>query len=155
MTEGGEIMRTVLSMLVTVVTLAATGALAQTPVFPSGREVRPPSEPGMASQATRAQAQRPDRRGALNARAQQRAVAPVAFDGSWTVAINTHTGTCEPHYRFGVQIINGNVVYEGHPAGRVSANGGVWVTVASAGQQATGQGRLSRNYGTGAWRGYG
>jgi len=145
-------------MLVAVGTLAATEALAQAPssVVQSGRELRPPGEAGKASRAARAQAQRPpDRRGALNARAEQRAVAPATFNGSWSVAINTQSGACEPHYRFAVQIINGNVVYEGRPAGRVSANGGVWVNVSSGGQQATGQGRLSRNYGSGAWRGYG
>src|SRR5215510_8043038 len=115
-------MRTVLSMLVALGTLAATEALAQAPgsSVQSGRELRPPSEVGKASRAARAQAQRPDRRGPLNARAEQRAVAPAAFNGSWSVAINTQSGACEPHYRFAVQIINGNVVYEGRPAGRVS-----------------------------------
>jgi hypothetical protein len=54
-----------------------------------------------------------------------------------------------------VEIIDGHVVYEGQSAGRVSPNGGVWVNISSGGQQANGQGRLSRNYGTGVWRGYG
>jgi hypothetical protein len=150
-------MRIVLSMLVAVGTLAATEALAQAPAtaIQSGRELRPPSEAGKASRAARAQAQRPDRRGALNARAEQRAVAAAAFNGSWSVAINTQSGACEPHYRFAVQIINGNVVYEGRPAGRVSPNGAVQVNISSGGQQAAGQGRLSRNYGTGVWRGFG
>jgi hypothetical protein len=150
-------MRTVLSMLVVIGTLAATEALAQAPAsaIQSGREVRPPSEAGKASRAAHAQAQRPDRRGALNARAERGAVAPAAFNGSWSVAINTQSGSCEPHYRFAVQIVNGNVVYEGRPAGRVSPNGAVRVNVSSGGQQAAGQGRLSRNYGTGVWRGLG
>jgi hypothetical protein len=101
-------MRTVLSMLVAVGTLAATEASAQAPAsVQGGRELRPPSEAGKASRAARAQAQRPDRRAALNARAEQRAVAPAAFNGSWSVAINTHSGACEPHYRFAVQISNG------------------------------------------------
>ena len=147
-------MKTVLSILVTIGTLVTTEVLAQASasVVQSGRESRPPSGAGNAFRAARAQAQRPQGRGALDATAQQRA---PAFDGSWSVAINTHTGGCEPHYRFAVQIINGNVVYEGRPAGRVSPNGGVWVTVSAAGQQANGQGRLSRNYGTGVWRGSG
>ena len=150
-------MRTVLSMFVAVGTLAATEVLAQAPasVGQGGREFRPPSEAGKASRSARAQAQRPDSRGALGARAEHRAVAPAAFDGSWSVAIHTQSGACEPHFRFGVQIINGNVVYEGRPAGRVSSNGGVWVNVSSGGQQAAGQGRLSRNSGTGVWRGVG
>jgi hypothetical protein len=75
-------MKTVLSMLVAAGALAATEVLAQAPAsaVQSGREVRPPSEAGKASRAARAQEQRPDRRGALNARAQQRAVAPAAFN---------------------------------------------------------------------------
>jgi hypothetical protein len=158
-------MRTVLSMLVAVGALAATEALAQAPgsVVRSDREFRQPGEAGKASRAARSQARtqrrdqvhRPDRRGALEARAERRVVAPAGFNGSWSVAISTQSGACEPSYRFAVEIINGHVVYEGRPAGRVSPNGGVWVTVSQGGQQATGQGRLSRNYGTGAWRGYG
>ena len=144
-------------MLVAVGTLAATEALAQAPAsgVQSGSELRPPSEAGKASRAARAQAQRPDRLGALNARAEQRAVPPAAFNGSWSVAINTQSGACDPNYRFGLQIINGNVVYEGRSAGRVSPNGGVWVNVSQGGQQAAGQGRLARNHGTGVWRGNG
>ena len=149
-------MKTVLSMLVAVGTLAATEALAQAPasVDQSGREFRPPSETGQTSRSARAQAPRSDR-DARDARAQQRVVAPAAFDGDWSVAINTQSGACEPSYRFAVEIINGHVVYEGQPAGRVSANGGVSVNISQGGQQAAGQGRLSRNYGTGVWRGYG
>ena len=151
-------MRIVLSMLVAVGTLAATEVLAQAPssVGQSDRECRPPSEAGKASRAARAQAQRrDDGRGARDARAQQRVVAPAAFDGDWSVAINTQSGACEPSYRFAVEIIDGHVVYEGQPAGRVSPNGGVWVNISSRGQEAAGQGRLSRNHGTGVWRGYG
>jgi hypothetical protein len=150
-------MRIVLSMLVAAGTLAATEVLAQAPssVGQSDREFRPPSEAGKSARSARAQAQREDRRGARDARAQQRTVAPAAFDGDWSVAIITHNGACEPSYRFAVEIIDGHVVYEGQPAGRVSPNGGVWVNISSRGQEAAGQGRLSRNYGTGVWRGYG
>jgi hypothetical protein len=140
-------------MLVAVGTLAAAEVSAQAPapVGQNDREFRSPSETGSA----RTQAQRRHRRDDLDARAQQRVVAPAAFDGSWSVAINTQSGACEPSYRFRVEIIDGDVVYEGQPAGRVSRNGGVWVNVSQGGQQAAGQGRLSRNYGTGVWRGYG
>jgi hypothetical protein len=149
-------MRIVLSMLVAVGTLAATEVLAQAPssVGQSDREFRPPSETGKSSRSARPQAHRSDR-DARDARAQQRVVAPAAFDGDWSVAINTQSGACEPSYRFAVEIIDGQVVYDGQPAGRVSPNGGVWVNISSGGQEANGQGRLSRNYGTGVWRGYG
>jgi hypothetical protein len=155
-------MKTVLSLLVAVGTLAATEVLAQAP-SQSDREFRLPSEAGNPSRSVRAQdrtqaqrqAQRQDRRDPRDARAQQRAMAPAAFDGRWSVAIMTQRGGCEPHYRFAVEIINGHVVHEGNPAGRVSPNGGVSVSVSSGGQQAAGQGRLSRNQGTGVWQGYG
>jgi hypothetical protein len=154
-------MRIVLSMLVAAGTLAATEVWAQAPssVGQSDREFRPPSETGKSSRSARAQvrdqATRPDRRDARDARAQQRVVAPAAFDGDWSVAINTQSGACDPSYRFGVEIIDGNVVYEGRAAGRVSPNGAVRVNISQGDQQANGQGRLSRNYGTGVWRGYG
>ena len=153
-------MRIVSSMLVAVGTLAAVEILAQAPAAAqSDREFRPPSEAGRASRPARAQtreqAQKRHSRDALDARAQGRVVAPAAFDGSWSVAIQTESGACDPSYRFRVEIVDGDVVYEGRPAGRVSRNGGVWVTVSQGGQQAAGQGRLSRNSGGGVWRGSG
>jgi hypothetical protein len=150
-------MKTVLSMVVALGTFAATEVVAQTPDFAvqRGREFHPRREAADSSRTARAQARRRDTREALGARAQQRVAAPAAFDGSWSVAINTESGACDPSYRFGVHIIDGDVVYEGRSAGRVSRNGGVWVNISQGGQSAAGQGRLSRNYGTGVWRGYG
>jgi hypothetical protein len=150
-------MKTVLSMLTALSALVATEVSAQAPAsnVQSGRAVHPLSEAGKASRAARAQAQTPQKRSALGARAERHPVTPAAFDGSWSVAINTRSGACEPNYRFGVQIINGNVLHEGRAAGRVSANGSVQVSISSGNQRASGQGRLSRNYGTGVWRGYG
>jgi hypothetical protein len=58
-----------------------------------------------------------------------------------------------------VRIINGNITYEGGGAanaqGRVSPSGTVTVSVSSGPQAASGQGRLTRDYGTGTWRGQG
>ena len=99
-----------------------------------------------------AEARKPTKRGASGA-------ARTAFDGSWSVTISTRSGPCDPQYRFGVRIVNGNITYEGGGAanarGRVSPNGTVTVSVSSGPQAATGQGRLSRDYGTGSWRGQG
>ena len=99
-----------------------------------------------------AEARKSAKRGASGA-------ARTAFDGRWSVIISTRSGSCEPQYRFGVRIINGNITYEGGGAanaqGRVSPNGGVTVSVSSGRQAANGQGRLSRDYGTGTWRGQG
>jgi hypothetical protein len=83
----------------------------------------------------------------------------AAFDGRWSVIISTRSGPCDPQYRFGVRIINGNITYEGGGAanaqGRVSPSGTVAVSVSSGPQAANGQGHLSRDYGTGTWRGQG
>jgi hypothetical protein len=107
----------------------------------------------------RPRGRQPVRRGDAPAPVERTVVAPSAFDGDWSVVINTEVGGCDPQYRFGVQIINGNVVYESGPAnlqGQVAPNGAVWVSVsAGGGQRADGQGRLSRNVGTGTWRGQG
>jgi hypothetical protein len=99
-----------------------------------------------------AEARKPAKRGSSGA-------ASTAFDGRWSVVISTRSGSCDPQYRFGVRIINGNITYEGGGAanaqGRVSPSGGVTVSVSSGPQAANGQGRLSRDYGTGNWRGQG
>jgi hypothetical protein len=58
-----------------------------------------------------------------------------------------------------VRISNGDVLYNGGGPvdlqGHVYSNGVVQVSVFAAGQQAEGQGRLSRTLGTGTWRGQG
>jgi hypothetical protein len=98
-----------------------------------------------------AEARRPAKRGS--------GAASAAFDGRWSVVIGTRSGPCDPQYRFGVRIINGNITYEGGGAanaqGRVSPSGTVTVSVSSGPQSASGQGRLTRDYGTGTWRGQG
>ncbi len=86
-------------------------------------------------------------------------VARHSFDGSWSVVISTRSGGCDPEYRFGFEIVDGALVYQGGGAasvqGSVAPNGGVWVSVASGGQRADGQGRLSRDTGSGTWQGQG
>jgi hypothetical protein len=82
-----------------------------------------------------------------------------AFDGDWSVVIMTQSGGCDRAYRYGVRIANGDVVYDGGGPvdlqGHVFSNGSVRVSVSGAGQQANGQGRLSRTAGTGTWQGGG
>jgi hypothetical protein len=91
----------------------------------------------------------------------RRPAAPVgtAFDGDWSVVIMTQSGGCDRSYRYGVHIANGDVIYDGGGPvdlqGHVFSNGSVRVRVAGAGQQAEGQGRLSRTVGTGTWQGGG
>ena len=71
----------------------------------------------------------------------------------------TQSGGCDRSYRYGVRIANGDVIYDGGGPvdlqGHVFSNGSVRVRVSGAGQQAEGQGRLSRTVGTGTWQGGG
>jgi hypothetical protein len=87
------------------------------------------------------------------------APAATAFDGDWSVLIMTQSGGCDRAYRYGVRIANGDVVYDGGGPvdlqGHVYSNGSVRVRVSGAGQEADGQGRLSRTLGTGTWQGQG
>jgi hypothetical protein len=85
------------------------------------------------------------------------ATARTVYDGPWSVLIVTERGTCDRAYRYGVQIVDGNVVYSGGGgisfSGRVAPNGSVRVSVSAGGSRADGSGRLSRNVGRGSWRG--
>lgn len=84
---------------------------------------------------------------------------PTAFDGDWSVVIMTESGGCDRSYRYGVRIANGDVVYDGGGPidlqGHVYSSGSVRVFISGAGQQADGQGRLTRTAGSGTWRGQG
>src|SRR5262249_36029933 len=85
--------------------------------------------------------------------------ARTAFDGRWSVIVSTRSGPCDPQYRFGVVILNGNITYEGASVagaqGRVSPSRTVPGSGSPGPQSPTGQGRLSRDHGTGTWRGQG
>jgi hypothetical protein len=87
------------------------------------------------------------------------AVAQSRFDGGWSVVISTHQGSCESGLRYGVQIVNGQVVSAAGGGadvrGSVSPGGGVRVSVQSGGQWANGSGHLSATHGGGVWRGQG
>jgi hypothetical protein len=85
------------------------------------------------------------------------AQARTAYDGTWSVLIVTETGICDRAYRYGVEIHNGAVRYQGGGpidlVGRVAQNGSVRVSVTSGSQYAHGSGRMSRNAGRGRWSG--
>ena len=86
------------------------------------------------------------------------ALARTSYDGSWSVLIITQSGACDRAYRYGVQISNGYVLGGGGSAnlqGHVANNGAVRVSVSAGDQRATGSGRLSRDRGSGVWRGQG
>ena len=89
----------------------------------------------------------------------ERARSSSAFDGDWSVLIQTRAGNCDPAYRYGVQIQNGEILNGGGEAvtleGHVAPSGVVQVSVAAGGQEAHGAGRLSRTTGSGSWQGQG
>ena len=78
----------------------------------------------------------------------------LAYDGTWSVAINTLRGDCAS-VRAAVRIVGGRVYskdqsYQAN--GAVGANGVIRVSVASGRLSASGSGRLSPNSGAGSWR---
>ena len=79
----------------------------------------------------------------------------TAFDGPWSVLIQAESGPCAGSYRYGLQIVDGTVTYEGTPYGRVAPNGSVRVQLSLGDQHAEGVGRLTRGGGSGVWRGVG
>jgi hypothetical protein len=87
------------------------------------------------------------------------AFARTVYDGAWSVLIVTRSGSCDPTYRYGLQISDGNVIYDGGGLitmqGRVTPKGVVRVIVQGGSQWADGTGRLTRNQGSGVWRGQG
>jgi hypothetical protein len=86
------------------------------------------------------------------------AVAQSRFDGTWSVVIITRGGACQSGLRYGVQIVNGQVIGGGGGAdvrGRVNPGGGVAVSLSAGGQSASGSGHLNMTSGGGVWRGQG
>jgi hypothetical protein len=87
------------------------------------------------------------------------AFARSIYDGAWSVLIITKSGSCDPSYRYGVEISDGNVTYQGGGPitlqGRVTPKGAVRVILQAGSQWADGSGRLKGNTGGGVWRGQG
>jgi hypothetical protein len=85
------------------------------------------------------------------------AFAHTIYDGDWSVLIVTNSGACGPTYRYGVQIADGTVTYDGGGMitmqGRVTPSGTVRVIVRAGSQWADGSGRLTKIRGGGVWKG--
>lgn len=150
-----------LSVLAITAALIATGASAQG-VYDRGGI--PPWESATADRSDTSHATKAKERSARPHGTSSYASAPArggasAFDGDWTVLIQTRAGDCEPSFRYGVRIQNGEVLNAGGEQvaleGRVARNGAVRVSVAAGNQEASGAGRLSQTSGGGSWRGHG
>jgi hypothetical protein len=80
-----------------------------------------------------------------------------AYDGVWSVLVQTEKGDCDPAYRYPIRIANGQLVNAGDTAftisGKVAPTGAIVVTVAAAGKSATGSGHLAGDMGGGHWTG--
>jgi hypothetical protein len=78
------------------------------------------------------------------------------YDGSWDLLFETQQGTCDPAYKFTVNINYGIIT---HPnlvrfKGYVAPSGAVRASVTVQDKYASGSGRLTNNAGRGSWRGY-
>jgi hypothetical protein len=149
-----EAMKT-FSVLAMTAILVATGAAAQNL---SGNEVASAARSDVGHQTqTKKRIAKPHGGSAFASVPRSRAV--NAFDGDWSVLIQTRDGNCDPAYRYGVQIQNGEIQNGGSAPvtveGRVAPSGAVQVSVSAGSQEAHGAGRLSRTSGTGTWRGEG
>jgi hypothetical protein len=82
------------------------------------------------------------------------AEARTAYDGRWSLTIQTTRGDCST-YNFPVDISNGHVSFPGlvRANGRVTGKGSVRVFVAAMGKSASGSGRLNGSSGSGRWTG--
>jgi hypothetical protein len=87
------------------------------------------------------------------------AIARTVYDGDWSVLIVSNSGSCGSSYRYGVQIADGAVIYDGGGMitmqGRVTPKGAVRVIVRAGSQWADGSGRLTKMCGGGVWKGQG
>jgi hypothetical protein len=78
-----------------------------------------------------------------------------AFDGLWSVVMQTTRGDCPAAVRAGVRILAGRLSAEDQSYGidgRVAPSGAVRVMVSAAGQTGGAFGHLSREAGRGYWR---
>ena len=78
-----------------------------------------------------------------------------AFDGVWSVVLQTTRGDCPAAVRAGVHILDGRGLTEDQSYtldGQVAPSGALRVTVSAGGQGGGAYGRLSREVGRGRWR---
>lgn len=81
------------------------------------------------------------------------------FDGTWSVQLVTASGLCEAQYSYTLTVRDGQVRPITNAAsngttvtGRVGADGGVGLNVATSAANGTALGRLQARSGSGTWR---
>ena len=79
-----------------------------------------------------------------------------AFDGLWSVLIQTKSGPCDATYRYPARIVRGLVMQAENDfsyviSGAITGSGAIEVTVSRGIQSATGRGRLRGSKGGGSW----
>ncbi|BAU89401.1 hypothetical protein MPPM_0796 [Methylorubrum populi] len=81
------------------------------------------------------------------------------FDGTWSVQLVTESGLCDAQYSYTLAVRDGQVrpitnASSGGTTvtGRVEADGGVGLNVATAAANGTASGRLQTRSGSGTWR---
>ena len=81
--------------------------------------------------------------------------APTSFDGTWSVSVETTSGSCDRSFRFPIQIGKGRVFSRdvSGVSGRVNRRGSVQVSIRMGDRSAIGAGRLSGGTGAGSWSG--
>jgi hypothetical protein len=80
--------------------------------------------------------------------------AAMPFDGSWTVSIETRSGTCDRTLSFPVSIVDGRLDgANGALLGTVSAKGGLSAMLGGGDRRGSASGRLAGNSGSGRWSG--
>ena len=79
--------------------------------------------------------------------------AKTTFDGRWSVTATTTQGSCDRSVRYGIVIIDGQVLSGdvSGVSGRVTPSGSVTVTVRRKGGTVSGTGRLGASSGGGRW----
>lgn len=87
------------------------------------------------------------------------ASAQQQFNGSWSVEVIPHSGSCQRTYRFPVLIQDGQVRYGGADgiaaSGAVTSAGVIQGSIGAGSVQASVKGRLSGRSGSGTWAGVG
>jgi hypothetical protein len=80
------------------------------------------------------------------------------YDGTWSVTVQTTSGSCDPAQRFSGQIVNGEISYAYGSldvTGRVEPSGATFVQVTYGSLHGEAHGHMTLTQGSGTWSGDG